>query len=193
MKTPTVAASQVSEKGESAIAESPRFQVTGLELETAAAHEAELIRLATQADGMRPHVFKEKIDTARDAYRANPTDKNLHAVTELMTRRDNVYSKPDLYADVRAAYLRFIETTVIPWATAIITRGLTLERARLAAVTAEENQKHFVLTGHSMCLSIVVERARTPVARLEDMLSSLQQEDISTLRHRLFRALETFR
>jgi hypothetical protein len=168
----------------SAIGSVPDF-VTAHDLAHASVFETEFKRLLRHRNAFSRVPVKEKLEHAKSAYLESPTDENFEIVKTLATELVVIEAPGSSYGNIRSIVHGFIgnhliRERILPWARALVERGLTKARANLTDVIACEEAHHFEVTGEPLSAqqsTPIIEKARRPVRELENVLASLQGED----------------
>jgi hypothetical protein len=181
----------------SAIGKFPDF-ITKDDLAEAVELETEIVRLVEHRESFSRAPLLKKFDDARDNYLAAATEENYATLkaraTELTLNESESYNRArgfvhDVIRD------RFIGARFLPWARAIVERGLTKARASLADVVASEEAHHRELIGEPLGQqpNAIIEKARRPVRELEGVLSSINAEKVLANEHLILTFLKFLR
>lgn len=135
--------------------------------------QAEFDHLEGHINSVRHVPLLEKWKAARAQYLASPTDKNFELVKLVSFERRFFHVQTEAKQVAHGARAHFVETQIVPWATALVTRALDKARANLERVTEEESARHRELTGEPMSVSGIVEAAKRPVRHLESFLKDM--------------------
>ena len=165
----------------SAIGAWPDF-ITKEDLEEAAVIECETKRLVQHRDGLTRDLVKKSFDEAATAYSQSPTDESFGRLKELAAQL--TFVEQSGYCGRARAFVNeairgnLIKARFVPWAGAIIERGLTTARAQFADIAAGEDAHHRDVTGEPLGSqpNAIIEKASRPVRELERVLMSINEE-----------------
>jgi hypothetical protein len=164
----------------SAIGAWPDF-ITKFDLDEAAVIERETKRLVQHRDGLTRDFVKKSFDEAATAYSQSPTDESFGRLKELAAQL--TFVEQSGYCGrartfVHEAIRDNLKARFVPWAGAIIERGLTTARAKLADVVTVEEAHHRDVTGEALGgqPNAIIEKATQPVLELERILASINEE-----------------
>jgi hypothetical protein len=194
----STSAKSITAKPSATIGNFPDF-ITKDDLKEANELEREVKRLVQHREQVTRDVVRKKFDAAAARYSQSPTEENFATfkglAVELMFVEVN-----DNYGRVRSFVHEVIRDNLIkarflPFANAVLSRGLAAARATLADVTENEDAHHRQVTGEPLGQqsNAIVEKASRPVRELERILSSINEEQPMANEHKILTFLKFLR